>query len=57
MWQVFRALDGSVRFWMVLACDHIVIVDTGMTCELIFGDICLDLDTGIMGNGPFYTDF
>ena len=20
-WQVLRALDGSVRFWMVLACD------------------------------------
>ena len=25
--------------WMVLACDHIVMVDIGMTCELIFGNL------------------
>ena len=37
VWQVLRALDCSVRFQMVVACDHIVMVDTGMNCELSFG--------------------
>ena len=39
MWQALRALDGSVWCLDGFALFYIVVVDFGLTCGLIFGDL------------------